>query len=115
MVSGMPRIGDRNANQAAAPISPSATSSVENKSGGTIRRSPPRTPRAAAARGVRGGDRRMVPPLLFSTLLVALGLIGAAAWFAFRSPILGIPLTIAAVVVGGVWLRVSLDTARHAG
>jgi hypothetical protein len=71
--------------------------------------------RVWAARRVRAGDRRAVPLLLFSTLLVALLLVGAAVWFAFRSPLIGIPLTIGALVIGGAWLRVSLDTARYAG
>jgi hypothetical protein len=71
--------------------------------------------RVWAARRVRRGDRRAVPLLLFSTLLVAMLLVGAAAWFAFRSPVVGIPLTIGALVIGGAWLRVSLDTARYAG
>jgi len=71
--------------------------------------------RAWAERRVRRGDRRMVPLLLLSTLLVALLLLGAAAWFAFRQPLVGVPLTIGALVLGGAWLRVSLDTARYAG
>ena len=71
--------------------------------------------RVWAQRRVRAGDRRAVPMLLFSTLLIALLLAGAALWFAFRSPLLGIPVTIGALVIGGAWLRVSVDTARYAG
>ena len=71
--------------------------------------------RVWAARRVRRGDRRPVPMLLFSTLLIALLLAGAAVWFALRSPLLGIPLTIGALVIGGAWLRVSVDTARYGG
>ena len=71
--------------------------------------------RVWAARRVRAGDRRPVPVLLFSTLLITLLLVAAAAWFAFRSPLLGIPLTIGALLIGGVWLRVSIDTARYGG
>ena len=68
-----------------------------------------------AAGRVRAGDRRAVPVLLFSTLLIALLLAGVAVWFAFRSPLLGIPVTIGALVIGGAWLRVSLDMVRYAG
>jgi FtsH-binding integral membrane protein len=71
--------------------------------------------RVWAARRVRAGDRRAVPLLLFSTLVVALLLVGAAVWFAFRSPLIGTALTIGALVIGGAWLRVSLDTARYGG
>lgn len=71
--------------------------------------------RVWAQRRVRAGDRRAVPMLLFSTLLIALLLTGAALWFALRSPLLGIPVTIGALVIGGTWLRVSVDTARYAG
>jgi hypothetical protein len=71
--------------------------------------------RVWAVRRVRAGDRRAVPILLFSTLLIALLLTAAAAWFAFRSPLLGIPMLIGALIIGGVWLRVSIDTARYAG
>jgi hypothetical protein len=71
--------------------------------------------RAWSMRRLRGGDRRTIPVLLLSTLVVALLLVGAAAWFAFRSPLLGIPLTIGALVVGGAWLRVSIDAARFTG
>jgi len=53
--------------------------------------------------------------LLFSTLLIALLLAGAAVWFTLRSPLLGIPLTIGALLIGGAWLRVSVDTARYGG
>jgi FtsH-binding integral membrane protein len=71
--------------------------------------------RVWSARRVRAGDRRAVPLLLFSTLIVALLLVGAAVWFAFRSPLIGVVLTIGALVIGGAWLRVSLDTARYGG
>jgi len=71
--------------------------------------------RAWAARRVRAGDRRVVPMLLFSTLFIVLLITGAAIWFAFRSPILGLPLTIGALLLGGIWLRVSVDTARYGG
>jgi hypothetical protein len=66
-------------------------------------------------RRVRTGDRTTAPILLFSTLLIALLVAGVGAWFAFRTPLLGIPLTIGALLLGGVWLRVSLDTVRYAG
>jgi hypothetical protein len=56
-----------------------------------------------------------VPLLLVSTLLIALLLAGVGVWLAFRSPIVGIPVTVGALVLGGVWLRISLDTARYGG
>ena len=71
--------------------------------------------RVWSQRRVRAGDRRAAPFLLFSTLLIALLLAGAGVWFAFRTPLLGIPLTIGALVLGGAWLRVSLATVRYAG
>ena len=71
--------------------------------------------RAWAARRVRVGDRRMVPLLLLSTLLIALVLAGVGIWMAFRSPLIGLVATIGALLLGGAWLRVSLDTARYAG
>ncbi len=71
--------------------------------------------RVWAGRRVRRGDRRAVPMLLFSTLLIALLLTTATVWFALRSPLMGIPLTIGALVIGGAWLRVSVDTARYGG
>ncbi|MFN8623088.1 MAG: hypothetical protein U0869_20310 [Chloroflexota bacterium] len=71
--------------------------------------------RVWSERRVRAGDRRTAPILLFSTLLIALLLAGAGVWFAFRTPLLGIPLTIGALLLGGVWLRVSLDMVRYAG
>jgi hypothetical protein len=71
--------------------------------------------RAWAARRVRIGDRRMVPVLLLSTLLIALVMAGVGVWMAFRSPLLGAIVTVAALLLGGGWLRVSLDTARYAG
>jgi hypothetical protein len=71
--------------------------------------------RAWAARRVRIGDRRMVPVLLLSTLLIALVIAGVGVWMAFRSPLIGVVVTVAALLLGGGWLRVSLDTARYAG
>ena len=71
--------------------------------------------RAWAARRVRIGDRRMVPVLLLSTLLIALMIAGVGVWMTFRSPLIGVVVTVAALLLGGGWLRVSLDTARYAG
>jgi hypothetical protein len=34
---------------------------------------------------------------------------------AFRSPLIGVVVTIVALLLGGAWLRVSLDTVRYAG
>ncbi len=71
--------------------------------------------RAWAARRVRLGDRRLVPVLLLSTLLIALVLAGVGLWMALRSPLIGAVVTVAALLLGGAWLRVSLDTARYSG
>ena len=68
--------------------------------------------RAWAARRVRGGDRRLAPTLLLSTLLIVLVLAGVGVWLAVRSLLLGIPATVGALLLGGAWLRVSLDTVR---
>ncbi len=71
--------------------------------------------RALAARRVRGGDRRFVPLTLFATFLLAVLLVMVAVWAAARSLWLGVPLLVGALILGGGWLRVSLDLCRYSG
>ncbi len=71
--------------------------------------------RALGARRVRRGDRRFVPLTLFATFLLAVLLVVVAVWAAARSLWLGVPLLIGALILGGGWLRVSLDLCRYSG
>lgn len=71
--------------------------------------------RALGARRVRAGDRRFVPFILFATFLLAVLLIVVGLWAAARSLLLGVPVLVGALILGGGWLRVSLDVCRYAG
>jgi hypothetical protein len=71
--------------------------------------------RALGARQVRAGDRRFVPLTLFGAFLLAVLLIVVGLWAAARSLLLGIPVLAGALILGGGWLRVSLDQCRYAG
>lgn len=71
--------------------------------------------RALGARRVGAGDRRFVPLTLFATFLLAVLLVIVAVWAATRSLWLGVPLLVGALILGGGWLRVSLDLCRYAG
>jgi len=71
--------------------------------------------RALGARLVRSGDRRFVPLTLFATFLLAVLLVVVGSWAAARSLLLGVPITAGALILGGGWLRVSLDQCRYAG
>ena len=67
--------------------------------------------RALGARQVRRGDRRFVPLTLFATFLLAVLLVVVGLWAATRSLLLGVPVLAGALILGGGWLRVSLDQA----
>jgi len=71
--------------------------------------------RALGARRVRRGDRRFVPVTLFATFLLAVLLVVVGLWAAARSLLLGVPVMAGALILGGGWLRVSLDQCRYAG
>lgn len=71
--------------------------------------------RALGARLVRRGDRRFVSLTLFATFLLAVLLVVVGLWAAARSLLLGIPVLAGALILGGGWLRVSLDACRYAG
>ena len=55
-----------------------------------------------------------MPLTLFSTFLLAVLLVIVAVWAAVRSLWLGVPLMVGALILGGGWLRVSLDLCRYA-
>jgi hypothetical protein len=71
--------------------------------------------RALGARWVGRGDRRFVPLTLVATLLLAVLLVVVGLWAAARSLLLGVPVLAGALILGGGWLRVSLDQCRYAG
>ena len=71
--------------------------------------------RAFGARWVRRGDRRFVSMTLFATFLLAVLLVVVGLWAAARSLVLGVPVMAVALILGGGWLRVSLDQCRYAG
>jgi hypothetical protein len=71
--------------------------------------------RTLAARRVGRGDRRFVPLTMLATFLLAMLLIVVGLWATARSLLLGVPVLAGALIVGGGWLRVSLDQARYAG
>jgi hypothetical protein len=71
--------------------------------------------RAIGARRVARGDRRFVGVTLLATLVLAVLLVIVAIWAAARSLLLGVPVLAGALILGGSWLRVSLDQARYAG
>ncbi len=71
--------------------------------------------RSLGARWIRRGDRRFVPLTLLATFLLAVLLVIVALWAATRSLLLGVPLLAGALILGGGWLRVTLDLCRYAG
>ncbi len=68
--------------------------------------------RAIGARQVRNGDRRFVPLTLFATFLLGVLLVVVGLWALARSLPLGAVALAGALILGGGWLRVSLDQAR---
>jgi hypothetical protein len=71
--------------------------------------------RTLGARQVLAGDRRFVLLTLFATFLLAVLLVIVGIWAAARSLLLGVPVLAGALILGGGWLRVTLDQARYAG
>lgn len=71
--------------------------------------------RAVGARRVSRGDRRFVGVTLLATFALAVLLVIVGIWAAARSLLLGVPVLAGAFILGGSWLRVSLDQARYAG
>ena len=56
-----------------------------------------------------------MPLTLFATFLLAVLLVIVGLWAATRSLLLGVPVLVGALILGGGWLRVSLDLCRYAG
>ena len=71
--------------------------------------------RALGARRVSRGDRRFVGVTLLATFVLAVLLVIVGIWAAARSLLLGVPVLAGVLILGGSWLRVSLDQARYAG
>jgi hypothetical protein len=71
--------------------------------------------RALGARRVARGDRRFVGVTLLATFVLAVLLVIVGIWAGARSLLLGVPVVAGALILGGSWLRVSLDQARYAG
>ncbi len=71
--------------------------------------------RTLGARQVLAGDRRFVLLTLLATFLLAVLLVIVGIWAAARSLLLGVPVLAGALILGGGWLRVTLDQARYAG
>ena len=71
--------------------------------------------RALGSRRVSAGDRRFVGVTLIATFLLVVLLVIVGIWAGARSLLLGVPVTVGALILGGGWMRVSLDQARYAG
>ena len=61
--------------------------------------------RASSLARLRRGDHRASGAFVMSTLVVSAAALGVAVWTAVRMPVVGIPATVAVLVVAGVWLR----------